>query len=316
MGDLYLGHAPSWHDYSSVIVTPRHAPHRAATISAFRQGRSDPTFAAHGTTFWRATLTPDGPATLQVSDFLSDSPVVDAFGPGADWIARTAHGLLGELDQIPELTAVHPAVATAQRSWSGLRLGRSNVPYHELLPTVLAQRVTAREALSQWRAIVRAHGTTAPGPRTGLFIPPEPETLARLPYFELHSFGIDRRRAECLIAVARHAHVLLVDHDASTAPERLTESLRRIPGVGQWTAACAGGLAFGDPDALQVGDFHVKNTVVHALTGRIRGTDEEMVELLSPYAGHRHRVVRWLQMDGHGAPARGPRRPIVSIARF
>lgn len=147
-------------------------------------------------------------------------------------------------------------------------------------------------------------------------LPPEPDRLAAIPYFDLHPFGIDRRRADCLRAVARHADRLIRDHDPVIPLARLTEGLRTIPGVGEWTAACAGGLAFGDPDALQVGDFHVKNTVVHALTGRIRGTDEEMVELLAPYTGQRHRVVRWLELDGQGAPARGPRRPIVSIARF
>lgn len=265
---------------------------------------------------WRATLTPHGPATLQVTRFMDGQPTIDAFGPGADWIAATAHGLLGGLDDIPTITPVHDAVGVAQRRFGSLRLGRSNVPYHELLPTVLAQRVTAREALAQWRAIVGAYGTPAPGPRGDLMVPPDPAVLAAVPYFELHPFGIDRRRADCLRAVARHAHLLVRDHDPDAPPSELTAALRSIPGVGEWTAACAGGLAFGDPDALQVGDFHVKNTVVHALTGRIRGTDDEMVELLVPYAGQRHRVVRWLELDGHGAPARGPRRPIVSIARF
>lgn len=266
--------------------------------------------------FWRASLTPDGPATLRVGGFMGRTPDIDAFGPGADWIARTSGGLLGDDDPLPSIRAVHPAVAEAQRRWSRLRLGHSNLPYHELLPTVLAQRVTAREALSQWRAIVRAYGRPAPGPREGLLLPPDPSTLAAVPYFELHHFGIDRRRADCLRAVARHAHVLVRDIDSARLQSDLTASLRVIPGVGEWTAACAGGLAFGDPDALQVGDFHVKNTVVHALTGRIRGTDEEMIRILDPYSGQRHRVVRWLELDGHRAPARGPRRPIVSIARF
>jgi hypothetical protein len=75
-------------------------------------------------------------------------------------------------------------------------------------------------------------------------------------------------------------------------------------------------LAFGDPDALLVGDFHVKNTVAFALEGRIRGTDKEMVATLEPYRGQRHRIVRWLQLNGVRAPARGPRRRIVSITRL
>jgi hypothetical protein len=65
-----------------------------------------------------------------------------------------------------------------------------------------------------------------------------------------------------------------------------------------------------------VGDFHTKNTVAHALAGRPRGTDEEMCGILRPYAGQRARVVMWLKLDGWRAPARGPKRRIVSIARL
>lgn len=89
-----------------------------------------------------------------------------------------------------------------------------------------------------------------------------------------------------------------------------------IPGVGRWTAAVAGAVAFGDPDAIAVGDFHLKNVVAWSLRGQARGTDEEMLEVLEPYAGQRGRVVRWLQIDGHRAPARGPRKPIIPITQL
>ena len=61
--------------------------------------------------------------------------------------------------------------------------------------------------------------------------------------------------------------------------------------------------AMGDPDAVAVGDYHLKNLVVHALAGEPRGTDERMLELLAPYAGQRGRVIRlllarWAQATG------------------
>ena len=71
-----------------------------------------------------------------------------------------------------------------------------------------------------------------------------------------------------------------------------------------------------DPDALEVGDFHVKNTVAYALSGRHRGSDEEMCRLLEPYAGQRRRVVTWLTLAGWRAPAHGPRRRNVPVARL
>jgi hypothetical protein len=65
-----------------------------------------------------------------------------------------------------------------------------------------------------------------------------------------------------------------------------------------------------------VGDFHVKNTVAWALTGRARGTDEEMVATLAVYTGQRWRVVRMLERCGFTAPRFAPRRRLLDIARL
>lgn len=265
---------------------------------------------------WRATLTPDGPATVRISHATSRSPQAHTYGEGAEWLAARAHDLYGLSDSIPFITARHDTVATAQRTFGQLPMGRSHVPYHELLPAVLGQRVTGLEAHREWNVLVRRHGCRAPGPVDDLWVPPHPDELTSLPYTTLHTYGIEKKRADALRAVAKHAHFLHRLAESSLHAHELTQKLQLIPGVGVWTAAVAGGLAFGDPDALQVGDFHVKNTVAYALTGAIRGTDEEMIQSMAPYAGHRHRVVRWLQLSGMKAPARGPRQRIVSITRL
>ena len=83
--------------------------------------------------------------------------------------------------------------------------------------------------------------------------------------------------------------------------------LMRIPGIGAWTAAEVTFRALGDPDAVSVGDFHLKNLVAFALAGEPRATDEQMLELLEPWRGHRARVVRLLELSGVAAPRFGPR---------
>ena len=60
----------------------------------------------------------------------------------------------------------------------------------------------------------------------------------------------------------------------------------------------------GDPDAVAVGDYHLKNVVGYALAGEARATDERMLELLTPYAGQRGRVIRALLRHGHRAEIR------------
>ena len=283
---------------------------------SFRQGRYDPTFAVSDGCIWRATLTPDGPGTVCIEQPLSQQPHCVTYGPGGEWLAARSLGLLGACDVVPEIQPVHEVVSAAQKKFGALRLGRSLTPYHELLPAVLGQRVTAVEALRQWRELVRDFGEPAPGPLSTLRLPPTPDSLQNLPYYALHKYGIERQRATTLQQVARHGSWLVnTDFAAMSAPEA-TSSLQRIQGVGIWTSSVAGGLAFGDADALQVGDFHVKNTAAWALRRQIRGTDEEMVRDMAPYAGNRHRVMRWLELAGHRAPSRGARQRIVSIAHL
>ena len=72
--------------------------------------------------------------------------------------------------------------------------------------------------------------------------------------------------------------------------------------------------AFGDPDAVSVGDFHLPNLVSWALAGEPRGDDARMLELLEPFRGQRARVVRLLELWGIRPPRYGPRMSIRSIA--
>jgi len=90
-------------------------------------------------------------------------------------------------------------------------------------------------------------------------------------------------------------------------PETAYRALRAFPGIGPWTVAEVGARAFGDPDAVSVGDVHLPHMVAWALSGEPRGTDERMLELLEPYRGQRGRVVRLLELAGVRVPRYGPR---------
>jgi 3-methyladenine DNA glycosylase/8-oxoguanine DNA glycosylase len=114
--------------------------------------------------------------------------------------------------------------------------------------------------------------------------------------------GVDLRRQNTIRAAASIA-ARLEECDATSVVTRL----RLVPGVGEWTAAETAQRAFGAPDAVSVGDYHLKHWVVHALTGRPRGTDAEMLDLLSPWAGQRQRVVRVIETSGLAAQRFGPR---------
>jgi 3-methyladenine DNA glycosylase/8-oxoguanine DNA glycosylase len=287
----------------------------ARTTRQFR-APGDPTTVVTPHGLWRATITPDGPATVHARW----EPHLDAeaWGPGADWLLERVPGMLGLTDVPVSVAGHHPVVDRAAHRHPFLRIARSGTVYHDILPTIIGQRITSGEAARQWRELCREMGGQAPGPAADLLLPPPPQDLASRPTWWFHRLGIEVRRAATLVRVARHADRLLAMGDPANAVGVVdgVEShrwLQLIDGVGPWTAGVTVGMALGHPDEIAVGDFHLKNTVVHALTGRARGSDEEMLELLVPFAGQRNRVVHLLHADGWSAPLRGPRRRNVPV---
>jgi len=106
-----------------------------------------------------------------------------------------------------------------------------------------------------------------------------------------------------------------IDALAGVKPDEAAAGLEAFPGISRWTSAKTIEVSHGDPDQVAVGDFHFKHIVVHHLTGRDRGTDEEMVELLEPFRPHRGRVIRLLHRLGH-EPKFGPRLAARDITRM
>jgi 3-methyladenine DNA glycosylase/8-oxoguanine DNA glycosylase len=259
---------------------------------------------------WRATLTPEGPATVHLQH-ANGAVEVESWGPGAAWAAERAAALCGEEDDDAGFAPAHPLLAEIRRHHPGLRLPKTLAVFEALVPVVLAQKVISVEAHRAYQALVHALGQPAPGP-PGLMIPPSAAVLARTPYWTFHGFGVERRRAEVIIRAARSATRLeeTVSMDLQSARRRL----EAFPGVGSWTAAKVAQVALGDPDAVPVGDYHLPHAVAYALEGVTRSTDERMLQLLEPYRGHRARVIRLIGVAGITAPRYGPKMPLRNIA--
>jgi len=277
-----------------------------STLGPLVRGAGDPAHrvdAAGG--FWRACVTPHGAGTLQLRA-AGSVVTARAWGPGAAWLLEGVPTLLGERDDWSTLDlAAQPGLLDVLRSRPGLRLPATGLVLDALTPAVLEQRVTGKEARRAWRLLLRWYGTPAPGPITSLRVPPSAETLLRIPTWDWHRMGVDLQRQRAIRAAATVANRLeecvALERDAALA------RLRVVPGVGEWTAAETAQRALGDPDAISVGDYHLKNVVVHYFTGRPRGDDDEMCELLEPWAGQRQRVVRLIELSGVHAPRFGPR---------
>jgi len=263
--------------------------------------------------YWRATRTPLGPATERLWLGPAAELRVEAWGPGAAWLVERAPALVGEGDDDAEFSPAHPLLRDLRRRHPGLRLCRTEAVFEAAMGTILEQRVTGAEAWRGWRALLWDLGEPAPGPLSGLRLPPEPARVAGTRYPTFHRCGVERGRAETVRLAAAHAARL---EEALDLPlDAARARLRALPGMGHWTAAEVALVALGDPDAVSVGDYHLPHVVSWALAGERRGSDERMLELLEPYRGQRARVLRLLLAAGIMPPRRGPRLPLRDVAR-
>ncbi|MFZ0166159.1 MAG: DNA-3-methyladenine glycosylase 2 family protein [Trebonia sp.] len=295
------------------------------TLSVQGRGRSDPTFRIdEAGAVWRTSLTPDGPATIRVTaPFAAASapagPLVlaQAWGPGADWLLDALPGALGLHDDISGFDpSGHPVLRQVARRHPGLRLGRSGRLMEALVPAVLEQKVLTIEAHRAWRILLAKFGGQPPGPAPrGMRVFPDPKTWRRIPSWDWHRAGVEGVRAQTIIRACTVADSL--ERLLAKTHEEADRLLRTIPGIGPWTSAETRQRAAGDPDAVSVGDAHLPDMVGWALAGRSATNDEEMLELLGPYAGHRHRVTRLVKLSGLGGPPRrAPKLPVRDYRRF
>jgi 3-methyladenine DNA glycosylase/8-oxoguanine DNA glycosylase len=275
------------------------------TLADVRRGPADPTFRINGSDVWRGIRTPVGPVSLRVATRPVDGEVTaEAWGPGATWALDLVPSMLGADDDAtgfrPDL---HPLVAEAARRRPHLRFGATHRLWEALVPAVIEQKVTGQEAFAGFRRLVHRYGERAPGPgrELKLWVQPTAETIRRIPSWEWLHLHVDPARSRTLVRAATVADTL----------ERLTREeadhkLRTLPGIGEWTSAEVRSRAFGDPDAVSFGDYHVPKDIGWAVTGR-PFSDDELREFLEPWRPQRNRAAALIHGFAGRRPRRGPR---------
>lgn len=276
------------------------------------RGAKNPVLVGPTEALW-ATRTPEGPASVSLRRTAAEQVQAEAWGPGSDWILDQAPRLLGADD---DPSGFRPT-GSLGRLWrrKPFLLARTDRPWDALIGAVLGQRVQTANAARSRRALARRFGERAPGPHNA-WILPAPERVAVMGYHDLHPMGVERKRAEILVRVAREmprlAAVFAAAAEAADPAARAEQArsvqdrLQRIRGIGPWSAAMVTAVSLGDADAVPIGDYHLPHTVAWLLAGEPRATDERMLELLEPYAGHRWRVLR-IAKSSTRAPRYGPK---------
>ena len=284
-----------------------------ATLAPLRRGRGDPCFqiAADGA-IWRTSLMPSGAVTARITTPAPGVVDCEAWGDGASEFSDALPALLGADDDAEGFAPEEPTIAAALRRAPHFRLGRTGRVLEALIPAVLEQRVSGAESFRSWRVLVTKFGAPAPGPAPRMRVPPSADVWRRIPSWEFQRANVDPGRARTIVGCAQRASSL--ERLTQRAPESARTALTSLPGIGVWTAAEIAQRAWGDADALSVGDYHLAKVVGWTLLG-YPIDDDEMVRLLAPLSPHRHRAVRLLEVSGLARnPRFGARQAVRNIA--
>jgi 3-methyladenine DNA glycosylase/8-oxoguanine DNA glycosylase len=283
------------------------------TLLPLRRGPRDPCFqVGDDGAIWRTSLLGSGSVTARMSRAAPDAVDCTAWGSGAEEFLDALPAMLGAHDDASDFVPADPIVAAAHQRVPHLRLGRTGQVLEALIPAIVEQRVPGADAFRAWRLLVTKFGTPAPGPAPArMRVLPSADVWRHIPSWEFHRANVDPRRARTIVSCAQRAPSL--ERLASSPAAKARDALTSLPGVGVWTAAETAQRAFGDPDALSVGDYHIPKMLGWTLLGRPI-VDADMIELLEPMRPHRHRVVRLLEASGLAyEPRRGARLPVQDI---
>ncbi|VTR76739.1 DNA-3-methyladenine glycosylase family protein [Cellulomonas hominis] len=282
------------------------------TLLMIRRGGGDPTLRVlPDGTVWHVLRTPAGPATLLLRP-AAGGVAATAWGPGAERAVAGVPDLLGARDDPRTFDpAGHLGLAAAHRRLRGLRVPRTGDVLGALVPAVLEQRVVTVDAHHAWRWLLLRHGSTPPGPApAGMRVPPDAVGWREVPVWDWRRAGVDDQRASTVLratAVARRLQEAVV-----LTPDELRRRLHTVPGIGVWTVAETTRRVLGDADAVSVGDLHLPRLVGTAIAGR-RVEQEEVLEVLAPWAPHRGRVVRFLELTDRSTSPRTRHRPARAV---
>lgn len=270
------------------------------TLAPLRVGLDDPCWRREGSTWWWATRTPDGPATVALTP-REGRVDAEVWGDGSGWMVGSLPRLVGAADAGPpgdgpiaELSRRHPGFLVA---------GHGRVAFGAI-DAVCRRGVSAFEAGRAWTLMVEAMGDDAPGP-VELRLPPAPRRLANCDPYDLHVLGLDGDGVDEVRRIASHATRFEAEEPMGDLSEAF-DRLRDVVGVDPRTVAHARAVAGADPDALPVLDGATMGLVRRTMGATEPASPTEWPDRLDRHRPQRGRLVRLLVLAGTALEAEEP----------
>ena len=185
---------------------------------------------------------------------------------GSRPVVLTLLGAPFDLDAFRAFAASEPVLARIVDALAGLRPPLAPDPFESLVTSVTAQQVSLRAAFAIRNRLIVAFGR----PTGNAYAFPTRERVASASVDEIASLGFSRRKAECVLGIARSG--LDLGGLAALPDDEVKARLVALPGIGEWTADWFLARHLARPRAWPAGDLGLRKAVERycGVTGDIR----------------------------------------------
>jgi AraC family transcriptional regulator of adaptative response / DNA-3-methyladenine glycosylase II len=149
-------------------------------------------------------------------------------------------------------------LSAALRSQPGVRVLGAWDGFELAVRAVLGQQVSVAGASTLCGRLVQAFGKPLALGRGLTHLFPTPDALASA---DIAAIGVPKTRAHTLRALARAVANQTLRLDAARGLDDAVARLRRVPGIGEWTAHYIAMRAFGEPDAFPASDLGLRKAL-------------------------------------------------------
>lgn len=172
-------------------------------------------------------------------------------------------GLQGDVSALGRALEALPGSTPLRDRLRGLRAPRYGNLFEALLSVIPFQQVSLDAGSAFFERLVRRYGND----HGEVFSLPAPQVLVGADVEELRTLGFSQAKARALVGCAERVGEI-DERWLQTAPlDEATQALRRLPGIGPWSAQLAMLRGFGRLDAFPPGDSGIARSLT-LLTGR------------------------------------------------
>ena len=171
----------------------------------------------------------------------------------------------------------------------GLRNPSTATVFEALVDSIVEQQISLKVAWSLERRLIETFGDILPLGEKTYYAFPEPEKLAGTTVEELRGCGLSTRKSEYIRDLAQLVQkgLDLEKFKDYQNPDKIIEELRRIRGVGVWTAELAMIRGMSKLDAMPADDLGLRRCISHYYCADRKITGDQARRVAEAWKGWR-----------------------------